>query len=85
LPCVPEDVRFQAIADIPRLPSKVARSLMTHNVNSPPRIDALQKRQLQSLAGHEHGRTIPLAEVALPYLIIFFGYFELEGRGRYCA
>jgi hypothetical protein len=44
---------------------------MTHSVTLPSQIDAVRKvhfalmsRQLRSLAGQEHGRIIPLAEVA---------------------
>jgi hypothetical protein len=40
------------------------RSFVTHYDILPPSIDALQKSQLSSLTGQEHGRTVPFSRRA---------------------
>jgi hypothetical protein len=63
-------------------------SRMTQHVILPPSIDAVRKddspltfgtrRQIQSLAGQEHGRTIPLAPKSVPpYVGVQFAVLSL--------
>ena len=69
---------FRATAVVGCVSSDTVRSRMTHSCKSPADFAVAHNRvllvfgvpsQLPSLPGQEHGRTIPLAEVALPHSI----------------